>query len=209
MSSAHSPVIGPGCRWEMSERRGQMAATEAEGAGTGMTRLKAYGPAAGAVGIIAAIVGISVMAAPASDAPAPATPAPAAVEAPPPSSPEPIPGLVTPQQNQPGGAGAMQTGIEIVVKFKDDSRVKDIIDAFWRDQASGRAKFDAWKASRPEFAKLRLDRVTYSNELVLVHDGSVPAAERVPAMRAIVTKLGAVADISYAEPNMTAHPGGQ
>ena len=88
--------------------------------------------------------------------------------------------------------------------------MKDIIDAFWKDQASARAKFDALKARRPEFANLKLDRVTYSNELVLVHDGSAaPAAQRLPAMRGIAAKLKDVSDISYAEPNMTAHPGGQ
>jgi hypothetical protein len=99
--------------------------------------------------------------------------------------------------------------MEIVVKFKDDGKVKDIIDAFWKDPASAKAKFDAWKTNRPEFAKLKLDRVTYSNELVLVHDGSVAVAERLPAMKTIAARLGTVADVSYAEPNMTAQPGGQ
>jgi hypothetical protein len=32
---------------------------------------------------------------------------------------------------------------------------------------------------------------------------------RLPAMREIAKKLGNLADISYAEPNMTAQPGGQ
>jgi hypothetical protein len=99
--------------------------------------------------------------------------------------------------------------MEIVVKFKDDGKVKDIIDAFWRDPASARAKFDALKARRPEFAGLKLDRVTYSNELVLVDGSATPADQRLPAMRAIAAKLKDVTDISYAEPNMTAHPGGQ
>ena len=124
-------------------------------------------------------------------------------------SPDQIPGLVTPQQNQPGVAGGLQMGMEIVVKFKDDAKVKPIIDAFWKDQASARTRFDTWKADRPEFAKLKLDRVTYSNELVLVHDGSVPAPEQLAAMKIAAAKLGTIADVSYAEPNMTAHPGGQ
>ncbi len=99
--------------------------------------------------------------------------------------------------------------MEIVVKFKDDAKVKDIIDAFWKDQASARAKFEALKARRPEFANLRLDRVTYSNELVLVHEGGLPSDQRLAAMRATAAKLKNMGDISYAEPNMTAHPGGQ
>ena len=107
------------------------------------------------------------------------------------------------------GAAAPQVGMEIVVKFKDDAKVKDIIDTFWKDQPSARAKFDALKARRPEFADLKLDRVTYSNELVLVDNSAAPAAQRLPAMRGIAAKLKDVSDISYAEPNMTAHPGGQ
>ena len=45
--------------------------------------------------------------------------------------------------------------------------------------------------------------------LVLVRDGSGVPAQRPAAMRAIAAKLGAAADVSYAEPNMTAHPGEQ
>lgn len=182
-----------------------MALTEADGDRPAPDRLKVVAPAAAAVGIVAAIMGVSMLAS--QPSPAPAAPA---AEAPAAPGPLPgMPGLVTTQDNQPGSAGGVQTGIEIVVKFKDDGRVKDIIDAFWRDQNSARSKFDAWKAARPEFAGLALDRVTYSNELVLVHDGSLPPAERMSAMRTIASRLGSVADISYAEPNMTAHPGGQ
>ena len=198
--------------------------TEAPQAESGDSRLKAAGPTAAAIGIITTIVGVSLLAtapdrptrqveeaallAPAATTAAPETSPDAPLLTEPAASDPPLIGL--PQvQNQPGTTGAVQTSIEIVVKFKDDSRVKDIIDAFWRDQASAKAKFDAWKADRPEFAGLRLDRVTYSNELVLVHDGSAQPAQRPAIMRAIAAKLGAASDISYAEPNMTAHPGGQ
>lgn len=187
-----------------------MAVTDTQGGGSTPDRLKAAAPVAAAVGIIAAIVGVSVLTgAPAQSPGQPAPPAEIVVT---PDAPEPapgIPGMVTTQNDQPGSVGGAQAGIEIVVKFKDDARVKDIIDAFWRDQSSARSKFDAWKAGRPEFAGLRLDRVTYSNELVLVHDGSLAPAERIVAMRTIAARLGSAADISYAEPNMTAHPGGQ
>jgi hypothetical protein len=114
----------------------------------------------------------------------------------------------TPSAIRPGVSPVAQ-GMEIVVKFKDDAKVKDIIDAFWKDQASARTKFEALKARRPELADLKLDRVTYSNELVLVHEGGTPADRRLAAMREIAARLKNVADISYAEPNMTAHPGGQ
>jgi hypothetical protein len=186
-----------------------VAVTDAPRMDGGENRLKAAGPTAAAIGIITTIVGVSLLAnSPESPARPVATPA-AAAPAPAPQGPLP-PVIGLPQtQNQPGATGAVQTGVEIVVKFKDDGRVKDIIDAFWRDQNSAKAKFNAWKASRPEFAALSLDRVTYSNELVLVHDGSVQPALRAAAMRAIAAKLAAVADITYAEPNLTAQPGGR
>lgn len=186
-----------------------MHVTDAREADSSANRMKAAGPAAAAIGIVTTLLGVSLLA---NSPEKPATPS-AAISAPPASAPSPgpdfVPGLPQVQFDQTPGASAPATGIEVVVKFKDDSRVKDIIDAFWRDQASAKAKFDAWKSSRPDFAKLKLDRVTYSNELVLVHDGSAPAAERLPAMKSIVAKLEGNADISYAEPNMTAQPGGQ
>jgi len=125
-----------------------------------------------------------------------ATPAPA------PKPGSSIPGVAFDQAPPAGVAQSM----EIVVKFKDDSKVKDIVDAFWKDKASAKSKFDALKARHPEFANLKLDRVTYSNELVLVHDSG---AGQLGAMRELAAKLGKSADISYAEPNLTAHPGGQ
>ena len=184
-----------------------MAVVNIEGAPPGENRFKAAAPvAAGGLGIVAAIIGVFALT-------GPETPAPAPLEAPlsanpPAAAPGPgasIPGVQFDQA--PGGAANM--GMEIVVKFKDDGKVKDIIDSFWRDQGSARTKFETWKASRPEFAGLKLDRVTYSNELVLVHADASAANTRLPAMREIAKKLAGVADISYAEPNMTAHPGGQ
>ncbi len=188
-----------------------MAVTEVEGAPPGGSRFKGAAPlAAGALGVVAAIVGIVALTGPETPAP---LPLPAPFEAPvavtpPASAPEPGSAMPGVQFDQlPGGAANM--GMEIVVKFKDDSKVKDIIDSFWRDQNSAKSKFDAWKAGRPEFSELKLDRVTYSNELVLVHTGASSADRRLLAMREIAKKLAGAADISYAEPNMTAHPGGQ
>jgi len=173
----------------------------------GMSRLKAVAPmGAAALAVVAAIVGGSLLTEKPSPLPAEA---PLASGAPPASAPEPgsaIPGIAF---DQVPGAGAGQASMEIVVKFKDDGKVKDIIDAFWRDPSSARAKFQAFKAGRPEFANLKLDRVTYSNELVLVHDGGAAPAERLAAMRTLASKLKNVGDIAYAEPNMTAQTGGQ
>ena len=189
-----------------------MSVSDAQGAGHETTSFKAAGPTAAAIGIITSIIGVSLLASspqsPAAPAPIPSVIAsPSGAVAPPGAAPEPgLPGI---QFNQPGAVASTQMGMEIVVKFKDDGKMKDIIDTFWRDKASAQVKFDAWKANRPEFAKLKLDRVTYSNELVLVHDGAAPAAEQLAAMKTIAAKLGSVADVSYAEPNMTAHPGGQ
>lgn len=95
-------------------------------------------------------------------------------------------------------------GVELVVKFKDDGRIKDIVDAFWRDPASARTRFEAFRAGKAEFSGLTLERVTYSNELVLV---STDAGLRLPAMREIAAKVSGHPDVAYAEPNMTAQPG--
>lgn len=186
-----------------------MAVSDVQGAPPGgADRFKAAAPlAAGALGVVVAIVGAVSLTGP--ETPTSTFEAPSAVEAPA-IDPAPQPGGSLPGvqfDQQPGGNVPM--GMEIVVKFKDDGKVKDIIDAFWRDQGSAKAKFEAWKANRPEFADLKLDRVTYSNELVLVHANATAADRRLPALREIAKKLAGAADISYAEPNMTAHPGGQ
>lgn len=171
-------------------------------------RFKRAAPiAAGALGVVAAIIAAVSLTGP--EAPTTSAPdeTPAAGAAPAPAQ-EPgmsLPGVAFDQA--PGSAANM--GMEIVVKFKNDGPVKDIIDTFWKDQNSARAKFEAWKAGKADFANLKLDRVTYSNELVLVHTGATAADTRLPAMREIAKKLAGNADISYAEPNMTAHPGGQ
>jgi hypothetical protein len=183
-----------------------MAVSEIEGAPQGAGRFKsAAAPlAAGALGIVAAIIGGVVLSTPSEKSPAPFEAPLASAPAVPPELGPALPGVQFDQQTP----GAPNMGIEIVVKFKDDGKVKDIIDAFWRDQSSAKSKFEAWKGSHPEFASLKLDRVTYSNELVLVHEGATAADARLSAMREIARKLGSNADISYAEPNLTAQPGG-
>jgi hypothetical protein len=94
--------------------------------------------------------------------------------------------------------------VEVVVKFKDDGVVKDIIDAFWKNPQTAKAKFDVFKRSRPEMTGATLDRVTYSNELVLVYPCAVTSKlERATGMREIVSRLLASPEISYAEPEMT------
>jgi hypothetical protein len=184
--------------------------------------IKAAAPAgAAAFAIVAALVVGSIMSprpTPPGALPLAATPQPdAAVAAVDGSSattqvtpPEPgssVPGV---QFDQGAPAAAPNQAIEIVVKFKDDKKVKDIVDTFWKNAPAAKAKFEAFKRGRPEMADTVLDRVTYSNELVLVHKGgAVPPAQRLTAMRDIAKRLGAASDISYAEPNMTAHPGGQ
>ncbi|MDP3737240.1 MAG: hypothetical protein Q8R02_07615 [Hyphomonadaceae bacterium] len=171
-------------------------------------RIKAALPAgAAALAVVAAVAGASLMSSNAPSAPIVASDEPVITtsEAQPPPPGSSVPGVAFDQV--PGGAVAQN--MEIVVKFKDDKKVKEITDAFWKDQGSARAKFEAFKASHPEFANLTLDRVTYSNELVLVDASGASGAQRLSAMRAIAAKLKGSGDISYAEPNMTAQPGGQ
>jgi hypothetical protein len=169
-------------------------------------RLKAAAPTAGAIGVIAAIIG-GTMISTSPDGGQTTSVTPEAASAPPPAGPS-MPGVAFDQT--PGAGSSVQRNVELVVKLKDDSKIKDIIEAFWRDPAAARSRFDTWSANRAEFAGLRLDRVTYSNELVLVlKDGGAPA-ERTAAIRDAVKKLGAAPDISYAEQQAAlAQPGGQ
>jgi hypothetical protein len=93
--------------------------------------------------------------------------------------------------------------VEIVVKFKDDAKVKDIIDSFWRDPQAAKARFDVFKQTRPEMAAASLARVTYSNELVLVYPFKTETrAQRLIEARDIAARLATVADIAYAEPDL-------
>ncbi|MBI1340729.1 hypothetical protein GC169_11050 [bacterium] len=96
--------------------------------------------------------------------------------------------------------------VEITVKFKDNPKIKPMIDLFWRDAEAAKAAFKQFSAGRPEFEGMRLDRVTYSDELILVYEGDAPA-NPMRAMREAAARIGGAADISYAEPSMTAHPG--
>lgn len=170
------------------------------------------GPIGVAATAIAAALGMAVVSmfdSPDAPAPLPAA-SPATQTSDPPASgfaPEAQPGGMPGIANDQAPGARPDLGVEIVVKFRDDGKVKDIIDTFWKDQAAARRKFEAFKSGRAEFASLALDRVTYSNELVLVPSAPLASAERMPAMRAIAARLGGLPDISYAEPNMTAHPG--
>jgi hypothetical protein len=93
--------------------------------------------------------------------------------------------------------------VEIVVRFKDDARVKEIIDIFWRDPQASKAKFDIFKQNRPEMAAASLMRVTYSSELVLAYPFKTETkAQRVTEARAIAARLATTADVVYAEPDL-------
>jgi hypothetical protein len=183
-----------------SRLKGRTFVTEASLNG----RLKAAAPAIGAGALVASILAVSLATGIEKEGERAQTaavqPIPAAAGSPQPGG---LPGVAF-DQGVPG-APNVQMGVEIVVKFKDDAKVKDIIDAFWKDQADARKRFETFRSRNPAFAGLKLDRVTYSNELVLTGSG----AEAPAALRALANKLGALPEISYAEPNATAHPGGQ
>ncbi len=140
--------------------------------------------------------------------------------------PKPAPGQLaresaqrTPPAREPGAARselavpAILPGqaLEIVVKFKDDAKVKDILDAFWKNAPDAKSRFEAFTKGRPELAELELDRVTYSNELVLVRHGKDGPSNDLKAARAAAraaaARLATCPDIAYAEVNATARIG--
>jgi hypothetical protein len=94
------------------------------------------------------------------------------------------------------------SAVEMVVKFKDDAKVRDIVDAFWKDPKAAKAKFDRFKLGRPEMIDATLDRVTYSNELILIYPCAAESKSgHAAATKEIVRRLLASPDISYAEPD--------
>jgi hypothetical protein len=120
----------------------------------------------------------------------------------PPSTPPRV-GAHTSETDRPEVAPA-PFSIEVVVKFKDETKVKPILDLFWKDAASARILFDKFKKDRPVIAAASLARATYSGELVLTFPcGAASAAERLKAARDIAARLAGSSDISYAEPDLT------
>ena len=116
---------------------------------------------------------------------------------------------ITAAQNK--AAPVVQPGksLEIVVKFKDDVKVKDIIEAFWTNAPAARAKFESLRKGRTELTDTALDRVTYSNELVLVRRCASGCSDGLAEMRVIAQRIAASSDVSYAEVNFTAQVGAQ
>ncbi|MBU6318275.1 MAG: hypothetical protein KGS00_01360 [Alphaproteobacteria bacterium] len=175
------------------------------------------GPAAAAVAIISVLVGGSILSAhdkklslseagpvaeaPAALSPAPPSPSPVFAQGP---SPADLPGIASDQ----GAPANLSISPEMVVKFKNDARVKPIIDQFWKNPIAARKAFLELRSKRPDLSGLTLDRVTYSNELVLVPDASSKKPMGAKEMREIARKLTKSPDIEYAEVTMTAHPGG-
>lgn len=139
---------------------------------------------------------------PASPGGAATAPAPAA----PPASSGGLVGVAAAEDQRGFGASPPpMTTAEIAVKFRDEQRLKPIADLFWRDAEGARSRFRAFCAERPEFRGLVLDRVTYSNEFVLVYEpGTNPPARQA---RELAARLSALPDVSYAEPSLVAHPG--
>jgi hypothetical protein len=92
--------------------------------------------------------------------------------------------------------------VEVLVKFKDDGLIKDIIDAFWKHPEAARTKFDAFKKGRPGLSSASLVRVTYANELVLAFPlKSAIGTQRLAEARQIAETLQMSPDIAYAEPD--------
>lgn len=192
---------------------------------------RAAAPAgAAALAIVAAVIGGTVLLRPTPDAPASppfeqtfsaspahANPGPVSSDAVTSGSVDggahgagPGPGLPGIQFDQAGASsGKPALSAEIVVKFKDDRKVQDMVDMFWKDAPAARKKFEAFRLGRPEFAGVKLVRVTYSNELVLAPITDMGPDKRAAQVRDLASKMGKAPDIAYAEANVTAKPGGR
>lgn len=92
--------------------------------------------------------------------------------------------------------------IEIVVRFRDDKQVEDMVNLFWKDPKAAKDKFDSFKRGRTDLAGAALSRATYANELVLAFPCSLPTAANCQvAARDLAAVIRSSADVAYAEPD--------
>jgi len=93
--------------------------------------------------------------------------------------------------------------LEVTVKFKDQADIAGVIKTFWTDPSSARNAFDRLKTGRPALSGATLDRVTYSDELVLHFACDAACAQRRPEeIRKLVVAVSAMPEVVYAEADM-------
>ena len=90
--------------------------------------------------------------------------------------------------------------IEVTVSFKDGATAGVIIKTFWRDPVEARRMFDRLKVRWLSMANAGLDRVTYSDELVLhfLCDKAC-SAQRLEVTHTLTSALAALPEVAYAE----------
>ena len=96
---------------------------------------------------------------------------------------------------------------DVIVKFRADPAIDQVISTWRRDRASAEAAFAAWAAADPLFSQMTIAGCSYSGELILskeIGGGVVPAEAEVDTLTEQIRAHSAVA---YADPDFTAHPG--
>ncbi|WP_084398453.1 hypothetical protein [Henriciella aquimarina] len=96
-------------------------------------------------------------------------------------------------------AGAEQTRFTLIVKFNGEPVLDEIGKTFRKDPEGAKARFQQWASGKPALAGLRLERASYSGELILVSAGSRSMDEAIRAIQAMD-------NVAYVEPDYSARP---
>lgn len=110
----------------------------------------------------------------------------------------------TPPDRIGSAAQSRSSALEVTLKFTDASVTAGIVKAFWSDPAAAREAFDRLKVKWPAMNPAKLDRVTYSDELVLLFPcDQACSLNRTKAGRDLVSTLAAIPGIAYVEAELT------
>lgn len=97
--------------------------------------------------------------------------------------------------------GEPEARLQFLVKLEDGSAWRD---RFLENPAAARAAWTEFTQSHPEFAGLRLERMSYSGEATLELESAAPesAAAQQALSSEIVGRLRGAEGVEYAEPNL-------
>lgn len=109
----------------------------------------------------------------------------------------------TGQDSSAGGSSAIVAAAvqyAIIVKFDAEPALEEIGRNFRKDPEGSRARFQAWAASKPALEGLKLERASYSGELLLTGSGS-------RSLRTVISEIEAMDNVAYVEPDYSAKAG--
>ena len=88
----------------------------------------------------------------------------------------------------------------IIVRFRNTPELDEIARSFRKDPEGARARFSRWAAGKPALSGLRLERASYSGELVLASSGGRDVDR-------VIAAIKAMDNVAYVEKDYSVQPG--